>query len=31
MAEDLGMDSNQYSLALTVFFVFYVVCEVPSK
>ncbi|KAH0378930.1 MFS general substrate transporter, partial [Aureobasidium melanogenum] len=31
MAEDLGMDSNQYSLALTVFFVFYVVCEVPSN
>lgn len=31
MAEDLGMDSNQYSLALTVFFIFYVVCEVPSK
>ena len=31
MAKDLDIDSNEYSLALTVFFIFYVVCEVPSK
>ncbi|KAG8157186.1 hypothetical protein KVR01_012894 [Diaporthe batatas] len=31
MAEDLNMDSTKYSIALTVFFVGYVVFEVPSN
>ncbi|GAM83037.1 hypothetical protein ANO11243_010230 [Dothideomycetidae sp. 11243] len=31
MAKDLHLDSNRYSIALVVFFVFYVVCEVPYK
>ncbi|PPJ55828.1 hypothetical protein CBER1_01610 [Cercospora berteroae] len=31
MTDDLSMDSNQYSIALVVFFVTYVVFEVPSN
>ena len=31
MATDLDLDSNRYSVALVVFFVGYVVFEVPSK
>lgn len=31
MADDLGMDSNMYSVTLVVFFIGYVLCEVPSK
>lgn len=31
MEEDLNLTSNQYSIALVVFFVGYVVFEVPSK
>lgn len=31
MEEDLDLDSGRYSIALVVFFVGYVVCEVPSK
>ncbi|KAM3432690.1 hypothetical protein MY4824_006427 [Beauveria thailandica] len=31
MDKDLGLDSNKYSIALTVFFVSYVVFEVPSN
>ncbi|KAF3769746.1 MFS general substrate transporter [Cryphonectria parasitica EP155] len=31
MATDLGLGSNEYSMALTVFFIGYVVCEVPSN
>ncbi|GAB7325405.1 hypothetical protein MBLNU13_g09434t2 [Cladosporium sp. NU13] len=31
MTDDLGMDSNQYSIALIVFFITYVIFEVPSN
>lgn len=31
MVNDLNMTSNDYSVALVVFFVGYVVCQVPSK
>ncbi|KAH7020133.1 major facilitator superfamily domain-containing protein [Ilyonectria destructans] len=31
MADDLGMDSNMYSVTLVVFFIGYVLCEVPSN
>lgn len=31
MATDLGLDSNRYSICLIVFFIGYVLCEVPSK
>lgn len=31
MDEDLNLTSNQYSVALVVYFVGYVVFEVPSK
>ncbi|PSR83202.1 major facilitator superfamily domain-containing protein [Coniella lustricola] len=31
MATDLDLDSDKYSIALTVFFIGYVVCEVPSN
>ncbi|KAK8148341.1 hypothetical protein G3M48_010395 [Beauveria asiatica] len=31
MDKDVGLDSNKYSIALTVFFVSYVVFEVPSN
>ncbi|KAH6657055.1 major facilitator superfamily domain-containing protein [Truncatella angustata] len=31
MAEDLGLDSNRYSISLIVFFVGYVIWEVPSN
>ena len=31
MAEDLGLDSSKYSIVLVVFFIGYVLCEVPSK
>lgn len=31
MEEDLEMDSGQYSICLVVFFIGYVVFEVPSK
>lgn len=31
MSEDLELDSQRYSIALVVFFVGYVVFEVPSK
>lgn len=31
MADDLELDSQRYSIALVVFFVGYVVFEVPSK
>lgn len=31
MADDLGLDSNEYSIALIAFFVSYVVFEVPSN
>lgn len=31
MTDDLGMDSNMYSVTLVVFFIGYVLCEVPSK
>ncbi|KAK4547362.1 hypothetical protein LTR36_001018 [Oleoguttula mirabilis] len=31
MTKDLGMDSNQYSISLVVFFITYVLFEVPSN
>ncbi|KAF7187285.1 MFS transporter prlL [Pseudocercospora fuligena] len=31
MTDDLGMDSNQYSISLIVFFITYVLFEVPSN
>ena len=31
MTADLGMDSNQYSISLVVFFITYVLFEVPSN
>lgn len=31
MTDDLQMDSNQYSITLVVFFISYVVFEVPSN
>lgn len=31
MAEDLDLDSNKYSVTLVVFFVGYVIFEIPSK
>lgn len=31
MEEDLGLDSNKYSISLVVFFIGYVLWEVPSK
>lgn len=31
MTDDLHMDSNMYSITLVVFFVGYVLCEVPLK
>jgi hypothetical protein len=31
MARDLKLDSQKYSFSLVVFFIGYVVCEVPSK
>ncbi|KAK5112805.1 hypothetical protein LTR85_011139 [Meristemomyces frigidus] len=31
MTKDLGMDSNQYSISLIVFFITYVIFEVPSN
>ena len=31
MTDDLGMDSGQYSIALVVFFITYVIFEVPSN
>lgn len=31
MEEDLSLSSNEYSISLVVFFVGYVVFEVPSK
>ncbi|KAK4508318.1 hypothetical protein PRZ48_002056 [Zasmidium cellare] len=31
MTDDLGMDSNQYSISLVVFFITYVLFEVPSN
>lgn len=31
MKEDLGMDSSQYSIALVVFFAFYVAFEIPAS
>jgi MFS family permease len=31
MADDLGLDSGKYSITLVVFFIGYVLCEVPSK
>lgn len=31
MEDELKLDSNRYSVALVVFFVGYVVWEVPSK
>lgn len=31
MTHDLGMDSNQYSISLIVFFITYVIFEVPSN
>ncbi|KAH8682134.1 nicotinamide mononucleotide permease [Xylariales sp. PMI_506] len=31
MATDLNLDSNRYSIALIVFFIGYVLCEVPSN
>lgn len=31
MQDDLSLSSNEYSIALVVFFVGYVVFEVPSK
>ena len=31
MSEDLELDSQRYSIALVVFFIGYVVFEVPSK
>jgi hypothetical protein len=31
MSDDLGLDSNKYSISLVVFFIGYVVFEVPAK
>lgn len=31
MAKDLDLDSGEYSIVLVVFFITYVLCEVPSK
>ncbi|KAK7432820.1 hypothetical protein QQZ08_000683 [Neonectria magnoliae] len=31
MSEDLNLDSDKYSIVLVVFFIGYVLCEVPSK
>lgn len=31
MSTDIGITSTQYSLCLMIFFVFYVICEVPSN
>lgn len=31
MADDLKLTSNQYSISLVVFFITYVLCEVPSN
>lgn len=31
MADDLELDSGKYSITLVVFFIGYVLCEIPSK
>jgi len=31
LSVDLNLDSNQYAACLAAFFVFYVLCEVPSN